>query len=116
MKKIAILLFALLVVAGLAASAAVAQEAAGKSEKPAAAAKEARWHGRIDRMSADQSYLDVRKGSITKRIHFDSSTKWTKGTKPAEMSEFKDGADVICLGTYDAKGNLQATRIDLRAQ
>jgi Ni/Co efflux regulator RcnB len=116
MKKIAILLFALVVVAGLAAPATVAQEQAGKKEKVAAAAKQARWHGIIQRMSTEESYLDVRKGNITKRIHFDSSTRWTEGKTTAEMSKFKEGDDVICLGTYDEKGNIQATRIDLRTQ
>ncbi len=116
MKKIIILLFALMVVAGLASTSTVAQESAGKNEKAAAAAKQGRWHGRIERMSTEQSYLDVRKGTITKRIHFDGSTKWTQGKKTIEMSEVKEGADVICLGQMDEKGNMQATRIDLRAQ
>jgi len=76
-----------------------------------------RWHGIIVRINKDQSTLDVRKGNIEKKIHFDSSTKWTRGTKTIDMSEFKEGADVICLGTFE-KGNvvMNATRIDLRSQ
>jgi hypothetical protein len=68
-------------------------------------------------MDKDASTMDVRKGSIEKKIHFDSSTKWTEGTKPADMSKFKEGSDVICLGTYE-KGSvvMNATRIDLRRQ
>jgi hypothetical protein len=34
--------------------------------------------------------------------------------KPADQSEFKEGADVICLGQYDEKKEFHATRIDLR--
>jgi hypothetical protein len=65
-------------------------------------------------MDKDLSTLDVRRQSIEKRIYYDSSTKWTEGTKAVEMSEFKENADVICLGTYDEKGHFHATRIDLR--
>jgi hypothetical protein len=97
--------------AGLTTQKATAQEQ--QENKTAAAAKQARWHGRIVRMDKDQSTLDVRRRNITKRIHFDSSTKWISGTKTAEMSEFKEESDVICLGTYDEKANFHATSIDL---
>jgi len=110
-KLMVILLAAVFAVAGLTTQKAAAQEQTGK--KTAAAAKEARWHGRIVRMDKDQSTLDVRRKNITKRIHYDSSTKWISGTKAAEMTEFKEDSDVICLGTYDAKGEFQATSIDL---
>jgi hypothetical protein len=33
------------------------------------------------------------------------------------MSQFKEGSDVICIGTYDSGGVvLNATRIDLRRE
>jgi len=110
-KVLVMLLFAVFAVVGLASLKAVA----GGQEKTAAAAKESRWHGVIVRMNKDAGTMDVRKGSIEKKIHFDSSTKWTEGTKVVDMSEFKEGSDVICLGTYPS-GSLvmEATRIDLR--
>jgi hypothetical protein len=58
--------------------------------------------------------MDVRRESITRKVYFDSSTKWTEGKKTIDMSEVKEGSDVICLGKYDEKGQLHATRIDLR--
>jgi Ni/Co efflux regulator RcnB len=112
-KVIVILLAAVFAAAGLTTQKATAQETQEKKEKPAAAAKEARWHGLIIRMNKDASILDVRKGNVEKRIHYDSATKWTEGTKYIEMSEFKEGNDVICFGTYDEKGEFHATRIDL---
>jgi len=110
-KTIIILLFATFAVVGLAAHVAVANG----QEKAAAAPKESRWHGIIMRINKDESTMDVRKGNIERKIHFDSSTKWTEGTKAIDMSEIKVGADVICLGTYE-KGSvvMNATRIDLR--
>ena len=58
--------------------------------------------------------MTVRKGTIDRTVHYDSSTKWTKRKQAAAMDEFKDGADVIALGKFDHNGVLQATRIDLR--
>lgn len=113
-KVMAILLAAVFAVAGLATQKATAQEKQAKKAKTAAAAKEARWHGVIVNMNKDKSTLEVRKGTIGKTIYYDDSTKWTEGKKAIEMSEFKDGADVICIGKYDEKGEFHATRVDLR--
>jgi hypothetical protein len=38
-----------------------------------------------------------------------------RAPSPADMSEFKEGSDVICLGTYESgSAVMNATRIDLR--
>jgi Ni/Co efflux regulator RcnB len=112
-KAMFFILVAILAAAGLMAQAAMAQEQ--KPAKEAAAAKQARWHGTIVNINEKTSSLDVRRQSITRTVYYDSSTQWTKGTKTTEMKEFKIGSDVICLGTFDEKGNIHATRIDLRA-
>jgi hypothetical protein len=110
-KGVILVLLGLLVTIGFAAPTARAQE---KKEKPAATAKEARWHGTFIRMSTEASTLDVRRGGVERTIYFDSSTKWTQGKKAIDMSEIKQGADVICLGKVDEKGEFHATRVDLR--
>lgn len=110
-KVLVLMLLGLLVTIGLAAATAIPQE---KKEKPTATAKEARWHGIIVRISKDASTLDVKRGNSERKIHFDSSTKWTSGKKDIEMSELKEGSDVICLGKFDEKGQFLATRIDLQ--
>src|SRR5262245_9403708 len=108
-------LVAVFVLAGYGNRVGVAQEATAPAPKD-----QLRWHGTIVRWSKDQSTLDVRKGTITKTIHYDSSTKWTQTeggkAKPAEMSAFTEGSDVICLGKAGEKGAFTATQIDLRAQ
>jgi len=112
MRKILVLmLLGLLATIGFTAPTATAQE---KKEKPAVAAKEARWHGLIVRINKDASTLDVKRGNSERRIYFDSSTQWTKGKVVIEMSQLKEGSDVICLGKFDEKGDFRATRIDLR--
>jgi Ni/Co efflux regulator RcnB len=110
-KWIVILLATVFAVAGLATQKATAQTQ--PEQKPAVAAQQARWHGRIVRMDKDQSTLDVRRKNVTKRIYYDSSTKWISGKNPAQMSDFKEDSDVICLGTYGEKGKFMATSIDL---
>ncbi len=111
MRKVLIFLLAgAFVVLGMGAGGAAKE----KKEKPAATS-EVRWHGSIVRSNKDLSTLDVRKGQITKTIHYDSSTKWTKGTSTIDPGQVKDGDQVICLGKYDEKNEFHATRIDLRA-
>jgi hypothetical protein len=110
-KVIVILLSLAFAMGGLATHYAVANGQA----KPAAGPREMRWHGAIVRINKDQSTMDVRNGGYQKRIHFDSSTKWTQGTKPADKSEFKEGVQVTCFGNYKAGSVvMDASRIDLR--
>jgi len=112
-KLIVILLFAVFAVVGFALQNAVANG----QEKAGSAPKLSRWHGKIVMFDKDKSTMDVRRENIVKTIHFDSSTKWTedKGNKVIDMNEFKEGSEVVCLGTYK-KGSvvMNATNIDLR--
>ena len=87
--------------------------------KQAAVAKETKWQGTIIHMLKDQSMMDIRGGATANDSHmlkvaFDGSTQWTKQSKPAEQSEFKEGSFVIVLGKIDDKGILHASHIDLR--
>ncbi len=110
-KCLVILLAVMLVSVGI-----VAQGVAAEQKQKKGGGKEDRWSGIIQRSNKDQSNLTVRKGNIERTVVYDSNTKWTKeGSKPADMGDFKDGARVICMGKYDEKGRLMATRIDLRA-
>lgn len=116
MKKVSMMaLVTVFAVIGFAVRPAAAQEKAGKMKSSATA--QARWHGTIVRSNKDNSTLTVRRRgqSVEKIIHYDSSTKWTAGKKTIDMSEVKDGDDVICLGKYDDKKEFVATRIDKRA-
>ena len=115
MKKFCgVTLLTLVVALGLATSA-TAQESKdqGKPGKATTAAQ-ARWSGLIVRLDKDASTVTVRKDNVDKTIHFDGSTKWTKGKQEVDMSQFKEGSRVICLGKYDEKKEFIATRVDLR--
>lgn len=103
---------------GLTAYAVVAAGPAAKEKEAktteTAAKGEVRLDGVIVRSNQKVSTLDVRKGNITRTVHYDDSTRWTKAGKAAEMGEFTDGARVNCLGKYDEKKQFHATQIDLR--
>jgi hypothetical protein len=95
------------------------QPVSARPGKQDAAAKQTKWQGTIIHLLKDQSMMDIRGGATANDSHmlkvaFDGSTKWTKQTKPAEQSEFKEGSFVIVLGTVDDKGILHASQIDLR--
>ncbi len=113
-KKLLLLLFASVVAIPLA-TAVFAQQAP-------APAKQDRWEGNITRSDKDKSTLTVRKqGSTLERtVHYDSSTKWVSqyhgDTKVTDITpnDVKDGDRVICTGTWEKSGVLDATLISKR--
>jgi hypothetical protein len=114
-RLIVILLAAMFAAAGLMAPKATAQEVEAKKAKAAAAAKTARWHGVIIRIDKDASTMDVKAtAGQEKRIYYDDSTKWTRLTKPADMTVFKEGVTITCVGKYNEKNEFHATQCDLR--
>jgi hypothetical protein len=84
--------------------------------------KQARWEGMVARSNKDQNTLTVRaRGTnVEKIVHYDSSTKFTsqehgsKKVNDIDASQIKDDDRVICLGSYDDKGELHATLISKR--
>ena len=120
-KKLLALLVASLFVFSTAAPVFSQEATKEKMAKPKKT-EQARWEGIVVRSSSEKSTLDVRKrgGNIEKTIHYDGSTKWTSqehGSKTVNnitASDVKDGDRVICLGTYDEKGDFHATLISKR--
>ncbi len=115
-KSFALFLLAVAVAFGLASFEATAQDSSqGKAVENTAT----RWHGQVVRINTETSTVDVRRAHITRTVHYDSNTKWTKtaGKKVVEISpsEVKDSDSVICLGKFNDKKEFWATRIDLRA-
>jgi hypothetical protein len=86
------------------------------------AAEKARAEGIVVRSDKDKSTLTVRnrETNVEKTVHYDSSTQWTaqehhsKKTTNTDASAVKDGDRVICLGTWDKDGSLNAASISKR--
>jgi hypothetical protein len=114
MKKQLTLLFALVLTFPLA-TAVFAQQTPAKS-------KEARFEGRVERSSKEQSSLTVRQvgGTAMKTCVFDSSTKWVsqfhgdKKINDIDASQVKDGDYVICKGSGGEPGVIHAAVISKR--
>jgi len=114
LKKQLTLLLALVLTFPLAA-VVLGQKAPAKS-------KEARWEGRVERTSKEQSSLTVRQAgaSVEKACVFDSSTKWVsqyhhdKKVNDIDASQVKEGDYVICRGTEEKGGEIHATVISKR--
>jgi hypothetical protein len=98
-----------------------AQETSDKTAKTKKT-NEARWEGTVIRHNSDKSTLVVRKrgSTVEKTIHYDSSTKWesqehgSKKVNNIDASQVKEDDRVICLGTFDDKGEFHATLISKR--
>jgi hypothetical protein len=110
LKKKAVVLFMVVLVFSLSISG-FAQSAA----------KQARVEGRIANSDKDKSMFTVRGSTgAQKTVHYDASTKWVsqyhgdKKVNTIDPSEVKDDDYVICTGSYDAKGNFEATTISKR--
>jgi Domain of unknown function (DUF5666) len=89
-----------------------------ETEKKDPAKKEAKWQGRVMRVSKDQSTIEIHGGphpsEAQRTIAYDASTQWTKLGKAGKQDEVVEGSFVIVLGSVDDKGVLHASRIDLR--
>jgi len=116
MKRIAtMLVIAMLACLGVLCVLGLAQEkaASGTGTCPKG---QFRWHGTIIRSDKDGKTLTVRRrGEQTERIlHYTDTTVWTAMNKPAEMSDIKDGDDVITCSEAKEKGAFYLTRVDKR--
>ena len=84
--------------------------------------KEGRVEGRVERTNKDKSTItvSVREPAVQKTVHYDASTRWVsqyhgdKKVNTIDASQVKDGDQVICLGSYDDKGEFHATDISKR--
>ena len=73
--------------------------------------------GRVKTINKDSSTIVIAKGSNPPHtVIFNAETKFTKRNQPATVEDLKEGRRVICLGKFDDKARLLATRIDVRTE
>lgn len=83
--------------------------AADKAKKPS------RLSGRIHMINKDTSTITIRtSGNVQRQVVYDGNTKFTYRNAASSMDEAKEGRRVICLGSFNEKTQLVATRIDVR--
>ena len=91
---------------------------------PLAAQKDAKTAaGRQDRIDGSVHMIDKATKVVTVRLRgkpqqqevvFDDKTAFTYRNKPATLDEVKEGRRVIVVGKNNDKGQLIATRVDVR--
>lgn len=121
MKKNFGVMIALLLAAFLSLSVAgqafAQDQPAAEKEAKKKAAKPDRIHGVVQSVNKETSTITVKQSrtGIIRQIAYSDATKWTKTNKPGgSLDEVKEGTDIICLGKFDPKGKLEASRIDIR--
>jgi hypothetical protein len=75
---------------------------------------EARLSGAIHMINKDASTITVRNGNMFRKVVYDNGTKFTFRNKSGSLNDVQEGVRVICLGKYDEKNRLLATRVDVR--
>ena len=79
--------------------------------------KEERLSGTVKTINKDTSTITIAKGSSPARtVIYGNDTKFTMRNQPGSMTDLKEGRRVICLGKFDDKARLMATRIDIRGE
>jgi Cu/Ag efflux protein CusF len=110
-KNISILTASIL---GIVVGLVLAAQVRAQEKKAEATPKEDRLSGTIQMINKDDSTITLRKGNITRTVVYNNNTKVTKHNKPGSLDEVKEGRRVICLGQFDDRTRLVATRIDVR--
>jgi Cu/Ag efflux protein CusF len=99
---------------GIVVGLVLAAQGSAQEKKSEAKPKEDRLSGTIQMINKDNSTITLRKGNTTRTVVYNNDTKFTKRNKPGSLDEVKEGRRVICLGQFDDRTRLVATRIDVR--
>ena len=93
-----------------------AQEKPVAAQDKKVAPKPVRVEGSVQSIDKATKTVSVRLRGKTNTVPvvFSDKTLFTFRNKPGTLDEVKDGRNVICLGRYDDKNQLIATRIDVR--
>jgi hypothetical protein len=85
--------------------------------QPAAQEKLDRLEGRIQQVDKDAGVMTILVGrnAVPRKVAFTAETKYTtRNEAKGSAADLKDGVRVICLGKFNDKNQLVATRIDFR--
>jgi hypothetical protein len=78
-------------------------------------AKEDRLSGTVHTIDKDTSSIILRKGAIQRRVVYNAETKFTIQNRPGSIDDVIVGRQVNCLGSFNDKSQLLATRVEIRS-
>jgi hypothetical protein len=78
--------------------------------------KEDRLSGTVHMIDKDTSSIVIRNGAVQRRVIYSAATTFTIQNKPGGVDDVIVGRHVVCLGEFNGKTQLVATRIDVRTR
>jgi hypothetical protein len=94
----------------------LAAMASGEDQKKTST-KEDRLSGTVHMVDKDTTTIIIRKGTVQRKVVYNAETKFTSQNKPGgSIDDVIVGRRVICLGTFNNKTQLVATRVDVRSR
>ena len=79
--------------------------------------KEDRLSGTVHSIDKDASTIIIRKGAVQRKVVYNAETKFTIQNKPdGSIDDVIVGRRVMCLGKFNDKAQLLATRVEVRSR
>jgi hypothetical protein len=78
--------------------------------------KEGRLSGIVHAIDKDTSSIIIRQGAVQRRVIYNAETKFIIQNKPGTIDDVIVGRQVTCLGSFNDKSQLMATRVDVRSR
>ena len=78
--------------------------------------KEDRLSGTVHTIDKDASAIIIRQGAVQRRVIYNAETKFTIQNKPGSIDDVIVGRQVNCLGSFNDKSQLMATRVEVRSR
>jgi hypothetical protein len=79
--------------------------------------KEERLSGTVHRIDKETSTIIIRKGAVQRKVVYNSETRFTIQNKAdGSVDDVIVGRRVICVGKFNDKAQLLATRVEVRSR
>jgi hypothetical protein len=79
--------------------------------------KEDKLTGTVHMVDKDTSTIIIRKGAVQRKVVYNTETKFTIQNKPiGSIYDVIVGRRATCVGTFNTKTQLVATRVDVRTK
>jgi hypothetical protein len=89
---------------------------ASAQDQKKSSAKEDRLSGTVHTIDEDASAIIIRQGAVQRRVIYNAETTFTIQNKPGSIDDVIVGRKVNCLGSFNEKSQLLATRVEIRSR
>jgi len=90
---------------------------ASAEDQKKSSTKEDRLSGTVHRIDKDTTTIIIRKGAVQRTVVYNAETKFTIQNKSdGSIDDVIVGRRVMCLGKFNDKAQLLATRVEVRSR